>query len=310
MFTLSGVFMTTHLISNYVASWVFQLVMVLILVFTAKLRASKCHWDSKLTEHRLTWGILTVLVIQVGELVQEYSTPDHHGLGIVYHVQWIGVYWIALALYRRKVLRATNQGGVQAQITAPAAMVTHNSRVSRNDTAKVALTIVGALALIVFCAFVWPTRYRYESAKTGESQLTIRVDRFSDKTWLLLPGAGWVATHQKRTAQQLPTVDGIKGRCSLDGYSGMVNCDIGNETDYALESLTVDFSTSGGKIQSTTTSDGKTIFVPASCRADLQGTVEPHTMGTMSITPPCAHDLKPNEWSWSIVKAWGSKSSD
>lgn len=92
--------------TTFIAWWVFQVVLVLILVFQAKSRASTCKWDAKLTERRLTWGISIVVIIQIADFFEEYSSPGHHGLGPLYHIQWIGVYWIALAVYRRKYLRA------------------------------------------------------------------------------------------------------------------------------------------------------------------------------------------------------------
>jgi len=53
----------------------------------------------------MLWGISIVFIVQICGFVQE-ATSDH-GLGLLYHIQWIGVYWIALAVYRRKYLRAS-----------------------------------------------------------------------------------------------------------------------------------------------------------------------------------------------------------
>jgi hypothetical protein len=168
------------------------------------------------------------------------------------------------------------------------------------------LLVLGVVVAALFVAFVWPTRYRYETARTGENAFTIRVDRFSDKTWMLIPGAGWIPQRTTtKNPEQLPTIDGIGGRCSLDELSGRITCDISNNTDYTIESLEVSFKTSDGQITSTTTPEGRRIFVGTSCTAALKGAVGPHTMDTMSVTPPCGHDLKANTWTWNVVKAYG-----
>lgn len=88
-----------------IAYWVFQLVLVLILVFSAKSRGHTCQWNEAKVKSRLTWGVVIVAFVQVAEFLQEATTPNHHGLGLLYHIQWIGVYWIALSAYRRKYMR-------------------------------------------------------------------------------------------------------------------------------------------------------------------------------------------------------------
>lgn len=88
---------------RYIASWVFQLLMVLALILTAKARGRKCQWNVDKTKSRLGWGVSIVAIVQIAQFVKE-ATQDQ-GLGILYHIQWIGVYWIALAVYRRKYMR-------------------------------------------------------------------------------------------------------------------------------------------------------------------------------------------------------------
>ena len=171
---------------------------------------------------------------------------------------------------------------------------------------KVAIVIVVLVAVGLFSAFVWPTRYRYETLKTAEQTITIRVDRFSDKTWMLL-AVGWIPQGGREKPQPSPTTKGVGARCSLEPQFG-VSCDFSNETDYTVETITVDFKNSDGLIGSVTAPDGRVAFAstPVSCRADLTGIVTPHTLGTMSVKPPCMYDLKPN-WTWTIVAASGLK---
>ncbi len=100
--------------TRYMVSWVFQLVLVLVLVFAAKSRASTSKWDMAKTGNRLRWGISIVAVVQICDIIKEATSG--YGLGPLYHIQWIGVYWIALAVYRRKYLRASpSNAAVTAQ---------------------------------------------------------------------------------------------------------------------------------------------------------------------------------------------------
>jgi hypothetical protein len=91
--------------TGYIVSWAFQLALVLVLVFSAKARARSCQWSLSKAETKLLWGISIVVIVQICEFVEE-ATSDH-GVGLLYHIQWIGVYWIALAVYRRKYLRSS-----------------------------------------------------------------------------------------------------------------------------------------------------------------------------------------------------------
>jgi hypothetical protein len=45
---------------------------------------------------------------------------------------------------------------------------------------------VALMVLALLAVFVWPTRYKYESLKMGANTVTIRTDRFSDRTWMLV----------------------------------------------------------------------------------------------------------------------------
>jgi hypothetical protein len=50
------------------------------------------------------------------------------------------------------------------------------------------LVVIVAAALLA--VYVWPTRYIYGSEKTGEYTHVIRIDRFSDRVWVL-SSEGW-----------------------------------------------------------------------------------------------------------------------
>jgi len=161
-----------------------------------------------------------------------------------------------------------------------------------------AVMILFFALILGFAAFVWPTRYRYHSLKMNENVVTIREDRFSDKTWMLLP-TGWVPNGQSTKPEKLTAENTAKvtGRCDL--RYDEIRCDISNTSDYRIQSVTVAFHPNGS-------SSGNPIDdVLSACTADLEGSVEPHTMGHMSVTPPCVHDLQPGKWSWNILAASG-----
>ncbi len=87
----------------YLFSWVIQAFLVLILVGSARARRNHCAWTRDLAKRRLSWGIVTVLVIQSLQFYREASTG--HGVGPLYHIQWIGVFWIARSLFRLQDLK-------------------------------------------------------------------------------------------------------------------------------------------------------------------------------------------------------------
>ena len=97
--------------------------------------------------------------------------------------------------------------------------------------------LVAGMALVVLvllAVFVWPTRYRYESLKSGERTITMRTDRFSDKTWMLLPG-GWIQ-QSKPTSKPMPRFLFTK-LCIFHSISGMnyinnLQSDISNKTEH------------------------------------------------------------------------------
>src|SRR5216684_275543 len=142
------------------------------------------------------------------------------------------------------------------------------------------------------------------AAKIGANTVTIREDRFNDKTWMLLP-TGWILTHSSNPEkpEKLNSDDAsrVTISCSRSMIPNEVFCDVSNNSDYTLSILSVEFKSKDRIVQSP---GGE--FWTTACKADLKGSVEPHTMGTMSVKPPCAHDLGSNNWSSSIVAAFGS----
>src|SRR6185312_229116 len=161
-------------------------------------------------------------------------------------------------------------------------------------TLAIVSTGVVTILLALVVVFVWPTRYRYVVMRTANNSLTMRIDRFSDRTWVLTP-AGWISSQRRERPNPLPSIVGVGGRCSLLDVE--ISCDIGNETDYELRTVTIDLAVD------------KTAPNPAThtCIADLSGDIDPHTMGPMSVKPPCGYALIPDKWAWKIIAATGIK---
>ena len=56
-----------------------------------------------------------------------------------------------------------------------------------------ALTWLVALAFLYsFAAYVWPTRYRYDTIVTDNESYPVRIDRFTGEGEMLTPDEGWV----------------------------------------------------------------------------------------------------------------------
>jgi hypothetical protein len=98
---------------RYIVFWGIQIILVFVLIGAAKARSRSCQWSADKTTRRLQWGIATVAFVQVADFISE--TMEDKGLGILYHIQWIGVYWIALAVFRRRILREA--GKTSAPVT-------------------------------------------------------------------------------------------------------------------------------------------------------------------------------------------------
>jgi hypothetical protein len=100
---------------TYLFSWAFQAVIVCVLVLFARSKRYRCSWTREFANRRLWWGIATVAFVQIASFIRE--TTEGHGIGIFYHVQWIGVYWIALSTFRLKDLKKEVQEQPPASTT-------------------------------------------------------------------------------------------------------------------------------------------------------------------------------------------------
>ena len=88
---------------TYLFSWAFQLIVILLLITYARTRRHGCGWPDRYAWRRLNWGIAIVSVVQLATFIR--NTTEGRGIGFLYHVQWIGVYWIALATFRLRDLK-------------------------------------------------------------------------------------------------------------------------------------------------------------------------------------------------------------
>lgn len=71
---------------------------------------------------------------------------------------------------------------------------------------KSIISITAAIpVLVMFCVFVWPTRFRYGHMKLGDSVLPVRTDRLSGKTEVLFPDGWRDLSDEKVNANQRPT---------------------------------------------------------------------------------------------------------
>ncbi len=71
-----------------------------------EIESCTCRWDATATKSWLVKGIALIAFVQIAGILREIQTDGQHGVGILYHVQWFGVYWIALAVYRRRDLES------------------------------------------------------------------------------------------------------------------------------------------------------------------------------------------------------------
>ena len=57
---------------------------------------------------------------------------------------------------------------------------------------RVILAVVVLSLLVLFAAFVWPTRYRYDHMTVDGDVVPVRIDRVNGDADMLLPDQGWV----------------------------------------------------------------------------------------------------------------------
>lgn len=58
-------------------------------------------------------------------------------------------------------------------------------------------TVVVLLVCLAFAAFVWPTRYRYDHVTLGQDVYPVRIDRFTGRGEMLVPGHGWMGVDER-----------------------------------------------------------------------------------------------------------------
>ncbi len=85
------------------AGYIFDLLVILLLVQAAKSRRAKCDWDWKKATRRFWWGVIGIAAVQIGGVVVLIDTG--HSIGIRGVIQWPCIYWVALAVYRKRDLR-------------------------------------------------------------------------------------------------------------------------------------------------------------------------------------------------------------
>jgi hypothetical protein len=88
---------------NILADLGLTVLAVLILVQIAKSRRAKCKWDRKTALDRMWIGILAVGAVRIGGFI--LILKEGHGVGVLAIIQWVGIYWIALSVYRQKDLK-------------------------------------------------------------------------------------------------------------------------------------------------------------------------------------------------------------
>jgi len=99
------------------------------LVQLAKKRRNKCTWDGNTANRRMWWGIAGILSVQIGGFI--LLAQGGPGVGIRGIIQWPCIYWVALAVYRKRDLKTEG-----ARLT----MSSGDLREGRHDHADVAMT--------------------------------------------------------------------------------------------------------------------------------------------------------------------------
>jgi hypothetical protein len=66
--------------------------------------------------------------------------------------------------------------------------------------------LVWLIVMLVFAAYVWPTRWRYDHMSLEGNIVLVRMDRFSGEADMLLPDEGWVpvAAPEDSTGAAMP----------------------------------------------------------------------------------------------------------
>ena len=105
------------------------------------------------------------------------------------------------------------------------------------------------LAIGIFLAvFVWPTRFRYDRMKLNNSEIPVRIDRFSSRTEVLYP-TGWqeikgpsVSRSGQRASLPPEAAAKVSGECSMTSYDEYLNCEIYNGSSWTIRTISVSVS--------------------------------------------------------------------
>lgn len=95
--------------------WAIWWGVALALVLTARARRQRCTWDSRRAKRRLVVGIVIIAAAQIGTrlVLRAYGprivfTVPVFILALPGYIQWFGVYWIAMAIFRLRDLKKPN----------------------------------------------------------------------------------------------------------------------------------------------------------------------------------------------------------
>lgn len=101
------------------------------------------------------------------------------------------------------------------------------------------LTIVLLLAAIIFAVFVWPTRYRYDHLKMGDSNYPVRTDRLTGKTEVLAQNGWQELISESESEEEIPAEEVAKltGQASID--HSVMKVALYNGSDWKVTEITV-----------------------------------------------------------------------
>jgi hypothetical protein len=159
-----------------------------------------------------------------------------------------------------------------------------------------------ALAVVLFAWFVWPTRYRYTTAKYRNMDMPVRIDRFTGRTELLYP-RGWVEVgprpdSPKEEAIPLSELAKVTGQCSIKRvlYDSL-SCEIYNGSEWRINEIVVHVTVYKSSREKVLERDYRMYMYPA--------------LGPLASSECSARlgfQLGPGEtWSWEMVSAKGTK---
>jgi hypothetical protein len=110
-------------------------------------------------------------------------------------------------------------------------------------------TTVGILA---FAAFVWPTAYRYDHMKSGETSLPVRVHRITGETEIL-NRSGWVEVEESGTKstdfKNLPPDEIARLEGTGEVFGSRLTCTVYNRSNWRIREVIVNLKIFDAKSQ-------------------------------------------------------------